>query len=176
MYRTSALPQGACPRCYEPLERLKVGHRSALGCRKCGGAFLDNVMSQDLVRSFDAALALFGTAIARGKAEPSDHADVKLSCPYCAAALAPIYVQSAACRIDACAEHGTWFDAGEVLRVGRAYRRARNVGAVATVGTEPGGASANIRTEPADGDEDASNGEGTRDTLLALRGLFFPGS
>lgn len=174
MYRTSALPQGACPRCYEPLEKLRVGDRSALGCRKCGGAFLDNVMSQDLVRSFDSALALFGTALARGKAERSDHADVKLSCPHCAASLAPIYVQSAACRIDACAEHGTWFDAGEVLRVGRAYRKARSVGVVAA-GAEPGGASATIRSEAVEADDEEPNGETTRGLLLGLRALFFPG-
>lgn len=152
-----------------------MGYRSALGCRKCGGAFLDNVMSQELVRSFDAALSLFGTAIARGKAEPSDHVDVKLSCPYCAASLAPIYVQSAACRIDACAEHGTWFDAGEVLRVGRAYRQARNVGAIAPCAPKPGGASATIRTEEANDDDEPENGETTRGVLLGLRALFFPG-
>ncbi len=174
MYRTSALPQGACPRCYEPLEKLKVGDRSALGCRKCGGAFLDNVMSQDLVRSFDAALALFGTALDRGKAERSDHADVKLSCPRCAAALSPTYVQSAACRIDACAEHGTWFDAGELLRVGRAYRQARSAGA-GRAGAKPGGASATIRTEEAADDDQPEKGETARGVLLGLRALLFPG-
>ena len=83
-------------------------------------------------------------------------------------------MQSAACRIDACAEHGTWFDAGEVLRVGRAYRKARSVGVVAA-GAEPGGASATIRSEEAEPDAEEPNGEATRGVLLGLRALFFPG-
>jgi hypothetical protein len=40
----------------------------------------------------------------------------------------PNYVQAANVRVDACPEHGTFFDAHELEAVSRAYRRRREAG------------------------------------------------
>ncbi len=51
-----------------------------------------------------------------------------LSCPECLIAMQKIRIESAACEIDACPAHGSWFDPGELEDVMRAYRRARDAG------------------------------------------------
>jgi hypothetical protein len=41
-----------------------------------------------------------------------------------------VSVRAAATEVDACPAHGTWFDAGELEAVTRAYARARRAGVV----------------------------------------------
>ena len=49
-----------------------------------------------------------------------------------------VRVESAACFVDACPIHGTWFDAGELEDVMRAYDRARQHGSLGAVGPAMG--------------------------------------
>ena len=66
---------------------------------------------------------------ARGKPKPRRdlHAPT-LSCPECSLPMAMNYVKAAHVRIDACASHGTFFDAHELEAVARAFRRQREAG------------------------------------------------
>jgi Zn-finger nucleic acid-binding protein len=126
IYRQGPSPAGSCPRCRETL--VDVPHVSGVKtCERCGGVFADNESSRKIVSSLDRALLEVGFAASRGKprAKETGHA---LTCPECLTAMMKIRVESAACEIDACPVHGSWFDAGELEDVMRAYARSRRSG------------------------------------------------
>lgn len=126
-YRVSASGQYSCPRCFRPLTSYQAGAFVVDACLACGGLFIDNAASQELVRAFDRDLVTIATTIGIGKGEHLGQGVVQkdLSCPRCSTTLAPIHLPSANVEIDICAVDGTWFDANELPKVARAYRRAR---------------------------------------------------
>lgn len=126
-YRTSAGGQYGCPRCLRNLTSYLVGGFEVDACLTCGGLFIDNAASQELVRAFDRELVVLATTLGFGKGEALGPGVVlrNLSCPRCSAGLHPVTLPSAAVEIDVCAYDGTWFDANELPKVARAYRRAR---------------------------------------------------
>jgi Zn-finger nucleic acid-binding protein len=126
IYRQGPTPAGACPRCRESL--LDIANVPGIRrCEKCGGVFADNDVSQRVVRVFDRIFLEVGFATSQGKprANETGHA---LTCPECLVAMQKIRIESAACHIDACPAHGSWFDPGELADVMRAYKRAREAG------------------------------------------------
>ncbi len=138
MYRQGALPKGACPRCFAPLSAIVLGASQAQGCRKCGGIFADNALSSRITSILDRAIVADAFAhAARKAAQPLDLHGPKLSCPECSLAMLPNYVQAANVRVDACAEHGTFFDAHELEAVSRAFRRRREAGVPQAPRTAP---------------------------------------
>jgi Zn-finger nucleic acid-binding protein len=96
-------------------------------CLACGGLFLDNVASREVVSSFDRSLIGVATTLGIGKGDtlPPGVNQRNLACPRCSAGLQTVNVPSAQVELDVCAEHGTWFDANELPKVARAYRRSR---------------------------------------------------
>jgi Zn-finger nucleic acid-binding protein len=120
-----------------------------LGCRKCGGIFADNALSTRITSVLDRAIVADAFAhAARKAAQPLDLHGPKLSCPECSLSMLPNYVQAANVRVDACPEHGTFFDAHELEAVSRAYRRRREAGvpvaATPQVSTSPEAAADGI--------------------------------
>jgi Zn-finger nucleic acid-binding protein len=83
-------------------------------CEKCGGVFADV-----LEIGFQAGL---------GKPRKRDEGR-EITCPECLIAMQRQRIESAACVVDVCPSHGTWFDTGELEDVMRAFRRARQRGA-----------------------------------------------
>jgi Zn-finger nucleic acid-binding protein len=143
MYRTHALPQNSCPRCFDLLVPRALGAESVLGCSKCGGVFLNNENSARVVQAFDADLASLDHELLvnrRVQIDPVDgRVDVEMQCPTCQRLMARSYVHAAACYVDACPEHGTWFDAEELSRVGRAFRASRKRGVMIATASTPAG-------------------------------------
>jgi Zn-finger nucleic acid-binding protein len=84
-----------CPHCSVPL----VASGQVLGCTQCRGAWVP-------------AAELDTTSFATGT-----HATVR--CPICERPTAPVVV--AKIEIDRCADHGAWFDAGELARLREAH-------------------------------------------------------
>ena len=114
-YRRSSSPLGACPRCHHPL----VEYREFPGiraCEICAGMFADNARSRAIVAALDRALLVLSLTL-RATRPPTAQPDHEITCPECQGPMARIAIASAACTIDACGEHGTWFDAGELTRV-----------------------------------------------------------
>ena len=112
---TAATP---CPRCSAALFAGKVGHLDALGCGGCGGLWLDNVGTTAILARYDfdaenLARMVDGNAAKREARSPFEA--TKGSCPVCAGALQPVDHQGV--RLDFCAEHGTFFDRGELARI-----------------------------------------------------------
>lgn len=97
-------------------------------CEKCGGVFADVAATQRIVTTMDRTLLEIGFQAGRGK-ERKRHEPRELSCPECLIAMQMQRIESAACSVDVCPLHGTWFDTGELEDVMRAFRRARQHGA-----------------------------------------------
>lgn len=97
-------------------------------CEKCGGVFADVAATQRIVSTMDRTLLEIGFQASRGK-ERKRHEPRELTCPECLIAMQMQRIESAACTVDVCPLHGTWFDTGELEDVMRAFRRARQHGA-----------------------------------------------
>jgi Zn-finger nucleic acid-binding protein len=99
----------SCPRDGAALEVVRVGIHSFMRCPSCRGAFLEAAVVRAMVH------AMGGEA-----PEPRPVATERpLRCPSCSQPLARGSLPSAPGRveIDACAEHGVWFDRGELESV-----------------------------------------------------------
>jgi Zn-finger nucleic acid-binding protein len=131
-YRIAAGGQYNCPRCLQSLTASRAGAFLVDACTACGGLFIDNGATQELVRAFDRDLVAFATTLGVGKGQAVGPGLIRgeLACPKCTGPLARVDLPSAQLAIDVCAEHGTWFDANELPKVARAYKRRRE-GAVA---------------------------------------------
>ena len=126
-YRRAAAVHGACPRCTEPL----TGYSDVDGvrlCLRCGGVFADNAMTRIIVTTLDRALLGMSLAVRLGKTPVRDDGS-GVFCPDCSNVMSKVHVTPAACDVDACVDHGTWFDAGELEEVMRAYAAQRKRGA-----------------------------------------------
>ena len=127
-YRVAASGQYSCSRCLRPLTTYRAGMFEVDACLSCGGLFIDNAASQEIVRTFDRDLVRVATTIGIGKGEAVGPGVYQkdLTCPRCGGPLSPVKLPSAGAEIDICVEHGTWFDANELPKVARAYRRSRD--------------------------------------------------
>lgn len=99
-------------------------------CEKCGGVFADVAATQRIVSTMDRVLLEIGFQAGLGK-ERKRHEPRELTCPECLIAMQMQRIESAACTVDVCPAHGTWFDTGELEDVMRAFKRARRHGAYA---------------------------------------------
>ncbi len=114
---------GQCPSCHCPLaSRTVAGHRIN-ACELCGGLFVDNAVSQRLTREYERELVAFDVAWSMGKKTVARWPEPE--CPRCSAPMRAVTVERANVIVDVCAEHGTWFDPGELQEVARAYRERR---------------------------------------------------
>jgi Zn-finger nucleic acid-binding protein len=135
VYRASPAPPGTCPRCRETLLGVKRGRGlfpvdrapGVRWCDRCGGVMADVAASRRIIAVLDRELVEIGFLAGRGKPLETDEGRV-ISCPECQFEMVRTRVDSANCVVDACPSHGTWFDAGELEAVTRAYARARRAG------------------------------------------------
>jgi Zn-finger nucleic acid-binding protein len=127
IYRQGPAPANTCPRCRESLVKVETAE-GVSSCEKCGGVFADVAATQRIVSTMDRALLEIGFQAALGK-ERKKHEPRELTCPECLITMQMQRIESAACTVDVCPLHGTWFDTGELEDVMRAFNRARRHGA-----------------------------------------------
>lgn len=126
IYRRGPAPANTCPRCRETL--VATGAVDGVSfCAKCGGVFADVAATQRIVSTMDRVLLEIGFQAGFGK-ERKRHEPRELTCPECLIAMQMQRIESAACTVDVCPAHGTWFDTGELEDVMRAFTRARRRG------------------------------------------------
>lgn len=130
-YRYAPPPQGACPRCRQELSPIRE-EPGVRFCAGCGGVLADVAASARVMSRLDRVLLEIGFRAGLGKVRPTDDGR-RLGCPECLLPMQRVRVESAACTVDACPLHGTWFDAGELEDVMRAYANARRAGAHVTL-------------------------------------------
>lgn len=140
VYRMGSTPAGTCPRCRETLLGVRRENLSAIAvegmpgvrwCEACGGVMVDVASSKRVITTMDRDLVEIGFQASTGRARKKDDGR-HLTCPECLTPMAKTRIESAACEVDACPSHGTWFDAGELYDVMRAFAQARRHGVVTT--------------------------------------------
>lgn len=120
-----------CPKCRVLLHAVANRTGIAAVCARCGGLWLDNASSlsvlQDLV---EPAVQLAAQQAALGSAQvtpagggyreraprPIDEVAPR-ACASCDVPLVESTVRPAGVALDVCAQHGTWFDAGELWAI-----------------------------------------------------------
>lgn len=123
-YRTPAAREGACPRCGLYLAPLAVDGAALLVCNSgCGGLFADIEASRRIMHGLDRQLLAVAHELAMGK--PERDGGLPLACPVCSSKMIRSDQPAALVSVDACATHGTWFDAGEMQKVMRVRESAR---------------------------------------------------
>ncbi len=160
-----------CPHCKTPLHSQQVWPSLIHGCGRCGGVWLDAHACMRLVRSADPKILELAKRAASNAVNPVSGAEPR-GCPVCNATMAHSVVKDV--TLDACAQHGTWFDATELGRVAAKPR---------SPGRRPSGQVseaelAEFRSAlkaPSDGGLPAIDlsDEDTQDTILTLASLAF---
>ena len=110
-----------CPRCRMPLFEGFTHGIMMLGCGQCGGVWLDNEASQEVVRRIDRDVTELAERVASHAKVVADARPDKLPCPSCSRPMTRLRVPGTTIDLDVCAPHGTWFDAHELKVVALAY-------------------------------------------------------
>ena len=113
-----------CPRCQAPLDTHEASRLVLHGCPSCGGIWLDGAASQRVVESIDPGVIEAADAESHGARARAD-VERPAACPICARPLDRMRIEQAAVDVDACREHGVWFDRDELQRVIRAVAPRR---------------------------------------------------
>lgn len=104
-----------CPDCRESMALLDCGPGVLHDCGRCGGQFVSHDGMRDLVERHDLL-----DAVGR-KPVPPATADVRVRyvpCPACGSLMnRRNFGANSGVIVDVCAQHGTWFDPGELPRV-----------------------------------------------------------
>ncbi|MCB9585693.1 MAG: zf-TFIIB domain-containing protein [Polyangiaceae bacterium] len=114
--RTSSSPEH-CPGCGYRLFGARTSTGFIWGCGHCGGVWLDlancnQVANGSGTEVFEMAKRATSNARARGQ-----DAKVPRACPVCEEKMAMSPVARGRFTVDACPQHGTFFDAGEIEAV-----------------------------------------------------------
>jgi Zn-finger nucleic acid-binding protein len=100
-----------CPRCEQTLFFGEADGIAMLGCGICGGIWLDNASAQRVTQQYsDRVVDLAARAAQNAQRKPDVRATAK--CAQCRAEMPRRTFGMVS--LDVCAEHGTWFDAGEL--------------------------------------------------------------
>lgn len=127
IYRQGTAPANMCPRCRDNLDASV--HPGVRTCPRCGGVLADVEATRRIVTALDRTLLEIGFQAGLGKPRHEDRG-YAIACPECLVEMQRMRIESAACTVDVCPAHGTWFDPGELEDVMRAYASARKKGAM----------------------------------------------
>jgi Zn-finger nucleic acid-binding protein len=106
-----------CPRCTEQLEAFAAENHKLYDCGCCGGQFVEHELLARLLERRE----LYGSTLPRRLVKPQNPLNdpvVYLRCPSCKEHMnRKNFGGSSGVVIDTCANHGIWFDTGELPRV-----------------------------------------------------------
>ena len=113
-----------CPRCNLALQAHQAQRVLLQGCATCGGLWLDGEASRRVVEAIDPTVV--SAADEESRRARSLQVDVTrvAPCPVCAQPLKRMPIVQALVDVDACEQHGVWFDRDELQRVIRAVAPA----------------------------------------------------
>ncbi len=89
-----------------------LDNAEVLACRRCGGGFVS------------AGVGLRLLAVLEPEVVPLDEHAPRAACPVCRKAMKLVSTGAAGAAMDTCAQHGVWFDAGDLPIVVRAVAKA----------------------------------------------------
>ena len=106
----------SCPSCQERLANFQSPSGVLSDCSKCGGQFLQATLLVALLEQREA----LGTKVPRNlpRHNPLSDSVRYLPCPVCQRTMnRKNFGRTSGVIVDVCAEHGTWFDRGELPRI-----------------------------------------------------------
>src|SRR5262249_38156425 len=113
-YREAPEPGLACPRCAVPLDERAVGDSSVAECSTCLGVFVRKDVLPRLLDAVDLGLEA-ATMFPRGQLAALHPGPMYIQCPACRALRTRrLFATGAKIIVDACRDHGVWFDAAEL--------------------------------------------------------------
>ncbi|MGZ3453009.1 MAG: zf-TFIIB domain-containing protein [Polyangiales bacterium] len=105
-----------CPRCRGPLVPHQAARLVMNCCHQCGGVFLDGGASKRVVEALDPNVMATASGVSQ-QATAQVATEATIGCPMCNNALERLPIPAAGVTVDACREHGIWFDRDELQRV-----------------------------------------------------------
>ena len=106
-----------CPACGAALEGVVAYPLVVSTCRPCGGIWLSNETATRALRWHNPNLLRTALELATKATAPSRDGQVKRLCATCRAPMLATPMWDERVLIDICAEHGTFFDPGELEKV-----------------------------------------------------------
>jgi Zn-finger nucleic acid-binding protein len=103
-----------CPQCSVELVPIERAALSALACHACGGTWLGRETMSAVTRTLDPASIQVGDVAGELAEIPFPPHASSPPCPICRAPMRTDVIAGTDVEIDACAEHGTWLDRGEL--------------------------------------------------------------
>lgn len=103
-----------CPQCREMLEIVDRATVVGYGCPSCGGIWLDSETTSRVEAKLDTQTIQVGEVAASLAQTPFPPHQASPPCPLCETPMRSYVVPGSDIEVDACAEHGTWFDRGEL--------------------------------------------------------------
>lgn len=111
-------PARRCPRCSAELAAKALGPRPVLGCRACGGLWLDHATFADLKGETRHRSPPVSPENPPGPQRPPPGAAMYLRCPLCDELMQrKNFAQRSGIIVDVCRRDGLWFDADELSAV-----------------------------------------------------------
>ena len=148
----SSLSHLSCPRCSRQLHLAHVKGVSLHGCGGCGGLWLDNGSTNQVLARVCSEVTTMASLAAQNARQQVDLAGA-IRCPECHRGLRRVPGGDPSLLVDICDEHGTWFDRDELQQVAalaeRRRREQQRSAALAGVGAGVGlaGAAAAVAVE-----------------------------
>jgi Zn-finger nucleic acid-binding protein len=109
----------ACPRCSGQLAAFGGDPGRLYDCPSCGGQFVEHALFRDLLERREICGAAVPRRALRATARVSPTEPIRyIPCPSCRALMnRQNFGGTSGVVVDLCAEHGVWFDRGELPRV-----------------------------------------------------------
>jgi Zn-finger nucleic acid-binding protein len=109
-----------CPRCAVGLFAVRTKDVMVSGCGVCGGIWLDNAGTVAITKRVDPQISSLAARAEMNAPMRGSPGTQPIDCPICQKQMKRVNAAQLA-DLDVCAEHGTWFDPGELRRVMSAY-------------------------------------------------------
>jgi Zn-finger nucleic acid-binding protein len=107
----------ACPQCKDPLVEITHDEISALGCRGCGGTWIENETMTRVIYALEPSSIEVGDDAAKMARMPFPPHAASPPCPTCHTPMRTEILAGTDVEVDVCEAHGTWLDRGELQTV-----------------------------------------------------------
>jgi Zn-finger nucleic acid-binding protein len=112
-------PARLCPRCRTVMSPIVVGDTPLQECSRCEGLWVDKAAFERICTTQETHGAALGRASAAKGLRPDAARDIRyVPCPECGKLMNRVnFANCSGVIIDACKNHGTWFDRDELARI-----------------------------------------------------------
>jgi Zn-finger nucleic acid-binding protein len=108
-----------CPRCRKEMATVVIGAATVLECERCLGLWLDTASFEKICADREQQSAVLGVASHAPSGAATETSKVNyVPCPECSQLMNRMnFARCSGVIVDACKQHGTWFDRDELSRI-----------------------------------------------------------